>query len=113
MFLSVVLLKLNMASRLALMKLTRSQLIHATDKQLNAIQVTRQDNAGWLKKALLTDFSPVQVQAFNQIGLLRRQKNRKPREQPKQVLQKPEKAYDNSAEAEVNAIYESNRSEFE
>jgi len=39
------------------MKLTRFQLVHATDKQLAAIGVTRRLNTGWLKKALETEWT--------------------------------------------------------
>lgn len=46
------------------MKLTHSQLIHATDKQLSTIGVIRRLNAGWLKKTLKLELSQEQIDAF-------------------------------------------------
>lgn len=46
------------------MKLTRLELTHATDKQLERISVYRKNNAGWLKKAMRMNFKPETVEAF-------------------------------------------------
>lgn len=46
------------------MKLTRSQLIHARDVQLAAVGITRSKNRGWLKAALLREFTDREVARF-------------------------------------------------
>ncbi len=46
------------------MKLTRHELIHATDKQLEAISIKRKGNSGWLEVALLLDFNDRAIKAF-------------------------------------------------
>lgn len=46
------------------MKLTRKQLTHAQDQQLAAIGFKRAKHPGWLRKALATEFTPEQINAF-------------------------------------------------
>ena len=47
------------------MKLTRFQLVHATDKQLDAIGIKRRLNAGWLKRALEKDLTRDELDNFS------------------------------------------------
>lgn len=46
------------------MKLTRSELIHATDKQLAVLNIVRKSNAGWLMMALGLDFNERAIAEF-------------------------------------------------
>lgn len=48
-----------------IMKLTRNDLIHATNVQLRAIGLCRDGNAGWLKEALERDFTRAEVELFH------------------------------------------------
>ena len=54
----------RLQDELKTMKLTRFQLVHATDKQLAAIGVTRRLNAGWLKKAVETEWTKEDLNNF-------------------------------------------------
>lgn len=96
------------------MKLTRDQLLHATDNQLTAIGIARKNNSGWLKTAECTEYTREQIEYFERVGLLRRHRpKRAPKEHADLFSQKPEKPYDNSAEREINDIYLANRAEFD
>lgn len=47
------------------MKITRYDLVHAKDKQLRAVCITRKGNSGWLKAALAREFSEQEVARFH------------------------------------------------
>ncbi len=46
------------------MKLTKSDFLHATNKQLQAVGLRRDGNRGWMEKALGRDFTSLEVATF-------------------------------------------------
>ena len=53
------------------MKLTRSELIRATDKQLSVIAIPRKNNSGWLKIAMNCDFTEQVIAEFRAADMRR------------------------------------------
>lgn len=59
------------------MKLTRHELVHATNVQLRSIGLERDQNKGWLLRALDAEFSPDQIEMFHKMrGVKRPASNR-------------------------------------
>lgn len=85
------------------MKLTRDELLHATDKQLAVVGISRKYNAGWLKAAVHKEFAPELVQRFHKAARIK--KAGIPKEHPD--LFSPQ-----SPEEYANEMYEANREEF-
>ena len=50
------------------MQIPRNTLIRATKKQLTAVGITRECNPGWLKAAVIRDFSKEEIEAFELAG---------------------------------------------
>lgn len=67
------------------MKLTRSELIHAQDRQLAAIGLRRSGNSGWLERAVAAEFTDEQVRLFKEIRKESKAAARKAENVPQQI----------------------------
>jgi hypothetical protein len=48
------------------MNLSRAELIRAKDRQLSAVGIKRKESAGWLKLALVRDFTEEEIEHFKE-----------------------------------------------